>query len=111
MTMSSAERVRCTWGTLRAQVKGPRDRLSEQQRAWLAALAAAGLQVEVLKVRASRMWQVCQPLLRQLVTSRTGRVLGNQGHGWCDGAVARATRESCSMEAWQARQSHTCRLL
>lgn len=36
---------------LHAQVKGPRDRLSEQQRAWLAALAAAGLQVEVLKVR------------------------------------------------------------
>jgi len=46
------------WGMLRAQVKGPRDRLSEQQRAWLAALAAAGLQVEVLKVRASRKQEV-----------------------------------------------------
>lgn len=34
-----------------AEVKGPRDRLSEQQRAWLAALAHAGLQVEVCKVR------------------------------------------------------------
>lgn len=34
-----------------AQVKGPRDCLSEQQHAWLAALAAAGLQVEVLKAR------------------------------------------------------------
>jgi VRR-NUC domain len=33
-----------------AEVKGPRDRLSEQQRAWMAALEAAGLQVEVLKV-------------------------------------------------------------
>ena len=30
-----------------AEVKGPRDRLSEQQRAWAAALAAGGLQVEV----------------------------------------------------------------
>lgn len=34
-----------------AEVKGPRDRLSEQQRAWLAALAHAGLPVEVCKVR------------------------------------------------------------
>ncbi len=33
-----------------SEVKGPRDRLSEQQRAWTAALAAAGLEVEVLKV-------------------------------------------------------------
>ncbi len=34
-----------------AEVKGPRDRLSEQQRAWLAALAHAGMEVEVCKVR------------------------------------------------------------
>lgn len=34
-----------------AEVKGPRDRLSEQQRAWLAALSHAGLSVEVCKVR------------------------------------------------------------
>jgi hypothetical protein len=95
IAMSSGDRVECTWGTLRAQVKGPRDRLSEQQRAWLAALAAAGLQVEVLKVRASRIWQVCQPLLRQLVISRTGQVLGQQRHGWCEGAVAHATCKSC----------------
>ncbi|KAK9819580.1 hypothetical protein WJX81_006116 [Elliptochloris bilobata] len=33
-----------------AEVKGPRDALSQQQRAWLAALASAGLHVEVLKV-------------------------------------------------------------
>ena len=33
-----------------SEVKGPRDRLSEQQRAWIAALTAGGLQVEVLKV-------------------------------------------------------------
>ena len=28
-----------------SEVKGPRDRLSEQQRAWAAALSGAGLQV------------------------------------------------------------------
>lgn len=33
-----------------SEVKGPRDRLSEQQRAWAAALSAGGLEVEVLKV-------------------------------------------------------------
>ena len=33
-----------------SEVKGPRDRLSEQQRAWAAALSDAGLEVEVLKV-------------------------------------------------------------
>jgi Fanconi-associated nuclease 1 len=33
-----------------AEVKGPRDRLSDQQRAWIAALSRAGLEVEVLKV-------------------------------------------------------------
>ncbi|PRW59254.1 fanconi-associated nuclease 1-like protein isoform X1 [Chlorella sorokiniana] len=33
-----------------AEVKGPRDRLSDQQRAWMAALSEAGLQAEVLKV-------------------------------------------------------------
>lgn len=32
------------------EVKGPRDRLSDQQRAWIAALEDAGLTVEVLKV-------------------------------------------------------------
>ena len=32
------------------EVKGPRDRLSDQQRAWIAALEDAGLAVEVLKV-------------------------------------------------------------
>ena len=37
-----------------AEVKGPRDRLSDQQRAWMAALAAAGLQAEVLKVQEPR---------------------------------------------------------
>jgi Fanconi-associated nuclease 1 len=30
-----------------AEVKGPRDRLSDQQRAWASALSAGGLQVEV----------------------------------------------------------------
>lgn len=30
-----------------SEVKGPRDRLSEQQRAWAGALAAGGLHVEV----------------------------------------------------------------
>ncbi|EFJ44381.1 hypothetical protein VOLCADRAFT_95362 [Volvox carteri f. nagariensis] len=33
-----------------SEVKGPRDRLSDQQRAWLAALAAAGVRAEVLRV-------------------------------------------------------------
>ena len=33
-----------------SEVKGPRDRLSDQQRAWIAALTAAGLHCEVLKV-------------------------------------------------------------
>lgn len=33
-----------------SEVKGPRDRLSDQQRAWMAALAGAGLRAEVLKV-------------------------------------------------------------
>lgn len=32
------------------EVKGPTDRLSEQQRAWIAAMAGAGLHVEVCKV-------------------------------------------------------------
>lgn len=32
------------------EVKGPTDRLSEQQRAWIACMAAAGMQVEVCKV-------------------------------------------------------------
>lgn len=30
-----------------SEVKGPRDRLSEQQRAWAAALSAGGMDVEV----------------------------------------------------------------
>ena len=30
-----------------SEVKGPRDRLSEQQRAWAGALAAGGLYIEV----------------------------------------------------------------
>ncbi|KAG2484067.1 hypothetical protein HYH03_017087 [Edaphochlamys debaryana] len=34
-----------------SEVKGPRDRLSDQQRAWLAALAAAGLRAEVLRIQ------------------------------------------------------------
>lgn len=34
-----------------AEVKGPRDRLSDQQRAWMAALTRAGLRAEVLKVK------------------------------------------------------------
>jgi Fanconi-associated nuclease 1 len=33
-----------------AEVKGPRDRLSDQQRAWMNSLADAGLRAEVLKV-------------------------------------------------------------
>ncbi|GLI71599.1 hypothetical protein VaNZ11_016863 [Volvox africanus] len=33
-----------------SEVKGPRDRLSDQQRAWLAALSAAGLRAEVLRI-------------------------------------------------------------
>ncbi|KAK9829081.1 hypothetical protein WJX72_003785 [[Myrmecia] bisecta] len=33
-----------------SEVKGPRDRLSEQQRAWIGALTDAGVAVEVLKV-------------------------------------------------------------
>ena len=41
-----------------SEVKGPRDRLSDQQRAWAAALTAAGLRVEVLKVvEAVAPWQ------------------------------------------------------
>jgi hypothetical protein len=32
------------------EVKGPTDRLSDQQRAWLAAMAAAGMHVEVCKI-------------------------------------------------------------
>lgn len=32
------------------EVKGPRDRLSEQQRAWIASLLSAGLTVQVCKV-------------------------------------------------------------
>jgi Fanconi-associated nuclease 1 len=32
------------------EVKGPRDRLSDQQRAWISALEDSGLDVEVLKV-------------------------------------------------------------
>jgi Fanconi-associated nuclease 1 len=32
------------------EVKGPRDRLSDTQRAWIAALEDAGLAVEVLQV-------------------------------------------------------------
>ena len=35
-----------------AEVKGPNDALSEQQRAWCAALRRAGCDVEVTKVRA-----------------------------------------------------------
>ena len=33
-----------------SEVKGPRDRLSEQQRAWAGALAAGGLHIEVSPV-------------------------------------------------------------
>ncbi|KAI7839720.1 hypothetical protein COHA_006524 [Chlorella ohadii] len=33
-----------------SEVKGPRDRLSDQQRAWMVALSEAGLRAEVLKV-------------------------------------------------------------
>lgn len=32
------------------EVKGPTDRLSEQQRAWIACIAAAGMQIQVCKV-------------------------------------------------------------
>ena len=35
---------------LLSEVKGPRDALSHQQRAWMRRLAEAGLEVEVLKV-------------------------------------------------------------
>ena len=34
-----------------SEVKGPRDRLSEQQRAWAGALAAGGLHIEVSPAR------------------------------------------------------------
>ena len=34
-----------------SEVKGPRDTLSMQQLAWLAALSDAGIRVEVLKVK------------------------------------------------------------
>ena len=34
-----------------SEVKGPRDRLSDQQRVWIAAITAAGLEVEVCKVQ------------------------------------------------------------
>ena len=34
-----------------SEVKGPRDRLSEQQKAWILAIASAGMKVEVLKVK------------------------------------------------------------
>ena len=35
------------WEAKLSEVKGPRDRLSEQQRAWAGALAAGGLHIEV----------------------------------------------------------------
>ena len=34
-----------------SEVKGPRDRLSDQQRAWITAITAAGMEVEVCKVQ------------------------------------------------------------
>jgi len=34
-----------------SEVKGPRDTLSMQQLAWLAALSKAGIEVEVFKVK------------------------------------------------------------
>lgn len=34
-----------------SEVKGPRDQLSDQQRAWIAALSQSGIKVEVLKVK------------------------------------------------------------
>lgn len=34
-----------------SEVKGPRDQLSDQQRAWIAALSQSGIEVEVLKVK------------------------------------------------------------
>lgn len=37
-----------------SEVKGPRDRLSEQQRAWAAALSAGGMDVEVWTL----LWRV-----------------------------------------------------
>ena len=37
-----------------SEVKGPRDRLSDQQRAWIAAIAAAGMAVEVCKFQEPR---------------------------------------------------------
>ncbi|GAB4815648.1 hypothetical protein N2152v2_002694 [Parachlorella kessleri] len=47
---------------LLSEVKGPRDRLSDQQRAWMNALAAAGLDCEVLKVVEPRPQQQQQHL-------------------------------------------------
>jgi VRR-NUC domain len=37
-----------------SEVKGPRDRLSEQQRAWAAALSGAGLQVPLVAAQDTR---------------------------------------------------------
>lgn len=34
-----------------SEVKGPRDRLSDAQRAWFHALTAVGVQCEVLRIR------------------------------------------------------------
>lgn len=41
-----------------SEVKGPRDRLSEQQRAWAAALSAGGLDVEVCLLCFHMTWSM-----------------------------------------------------
>lgn len=48
--LTSSTRLGAKQAALSLQVKGPRDNLSQQQRAWLAALALVGLRAEVLKV-------------------------------------------------------------
>jgi hypothetical protein len=56
-----------------SEVKGPRDRLSDSQRAWMAALAAADVKVEVLRVE--------EPPVQRSTSGRGGWGRGGGGAG------------------------------
>ena len=59
LAVTSSPRLGAKQAALPVQVKGPRDHLSQQQRAWLAALALVGLRAEVLKVGITVLCKCC----------------------------------------------------
>ncbi|GIL90765.1 hypothetical protein Vretifemale_18441, partial [Volvox reticuliferus] len=87
-----------------SEVKGPRDRLSDQQRAWLAALSAAGVRAEVLRVVEAPPPPPLPPPPRPCAECRPAEDGGTQ-----QGTVTTSAR-SCTAggKARRRRGAHVC---